>query len=72
MFGGEAVVDGDDFDFGEVADGVAFNERAGIGIESATVKIDEDEIAIGGGSFEWSDDVGGYAGGGGRCDVYWK
>lgn len=69
IFGSEAVVDGDDFDFREIGDGVAFDERAGIGIEAAAVKIDEDEITVGGGSFQGSDDIGGNSGGGGGLDV---
>jgi hypothetical protein len=72
IFWSEAVVDGDHFDPGEIADGRAFDNGAGVGIEAAAVKIDEDtaavvERSIGSGYFRWgnrkgSEDVGGDTG----------
>lgn len=70
MFWGEAVVDGDHFDFGEIPDGDAFDERAGVGIEAAAVKINKDETAICRGSFERRNDIRWNAGRGGRFDVH--
>src|ERR1700674_443151 len=53
---GETIVDGDDFNPGEIRDRDTFNQRAGVGVESATVQIDEHTIVYRSG--ERRDDVG--------------
>ena len=47
IFRREAIIDGNNFDLRQIRDRNAFDQRAGIGIESAAMQIDQHAIAIG-------------------------
>ena len=61
MLGREAVQHRDYFYSGEIGDGNGFGKRAGIGIESAAMEIDENAIALLRRNFKRSDDTYGNA-----------
>ena len=60
MLGGEAIEDGDNFDFREVGDGDGFGPGAGVGVEAATMDIEEDAVGVHAG--EGGDDADGNTG----------
>jgi hypothetical protein len=62
IFRGEAVVDGNDLSLRQISYGDTFDERAGIRVEAAAMKIDKHAIAVGFRRGEWSDDVGANSG----------
>ena len=64
----EAIVDRNDLDFGQVCNRDTFNQRSGVGIESAAVKIDQHTIALRSG--QRRDDVGANAANAGFLDVH--
>ena len=48
ILGREAVIDRHNFGFREIRDGNAFDQGAGVGIDSAAVQVNEHAIAVGG------------------------
>ena len=46
VLGGEAVEDADDAGVGEVGDGDALGEGAGVGVEAAAVDVDENAVGM--------------------------
>lgn len=63
MLGREAVEHRDDLHFCEVGDGNRFGPRAGVGIESATMNVEQDAVGVHAGNGR--DDAHGNAGDGG-------